>query len=135
MPARGPLVLALLRVVLGVIFVSHGVPKLAGGIGATAGFFGQLGIPLPTLSAWFIALLETLGGLALVVGVLVAPIAILLSIHMLLGILLVHLPSWYVVGPGTGGAEFNAILIAGLLVLVVLGPGAAALGGRPERPV
>lgn len=123
--------LAILRVVVGVIFVAHGAPKLFGGIEATAGFFGQLGIPAATLAAWLIALLESLGGLALIVGFLVSPLAVLLSLHMLTGIVLVHAANgFYVVGPGQGGVEFSLLLIASLLALILAGPGLAAVDAR-----
>jgi len=117
-----------LRLTIGVIFVSHGLPKLLGGVGATGEFFAQLGIPLAGLAAWVVALLETFGGALLIAGTLVTPVAALLSVHMLLGILLVHLSNgWYVVGPGQGGAEFNVLLIAGLVSLIVTGKGSPAL--------
>jgi len=123
--------LAFLRVVVGIIFAAHGVPKLAGGIEATATFFGSLGIPAPTFAAWAIAVLETAGGLLLVVGFLVVPVALLLVIHMTVGIFLVHLPNgFYVIGSGQEGIEFNLLLIAALVALVFAGPGAGALDAR-----
>lgn len=126
--------LAVLRVVLGVIFVAHGWPKLTGGMEMTAGFFGELGIPAPTLVAWAVALLETVGGLALIVGFLVTPASILLSIHMLAGIILVHSKNgFYVVGNGSNGVEFGLLLIASMVALVFAGPGVAALDGRRGR--
>jgi putative oxidoreductase len=123
--------LALLRVVTGIIYIAHGWPKITGGVPATAAFFGQLGIPAPTAAAWFIALLESLGGLALLLGIFVTPVALLLAIHMLTGILLVHSKiGFYVLGPGQGGMEFNLILIAVLLTLVLQGPGSWAIRGQ-----
>ena len=44
--------LAILRVVIGLIFVMHGWPKLAGGIEGTAAFLGSLGVPLSGVVAW-----------------------------------------------------------------------------------
>lgn len=123
--------LAFLRVIVGIVFVAHGVPKLTGGMEGTAAFFGSLGIPAPTLAAWAIALLETGGGILLVVGFLVTPIAILLAVHMAVGIFLVHIPNgFYVIGPGQGGVEFNLLLVAALMALVFAGPGAGALDAR-----
>lgn len=123
--------LAILRIVLGVIFVAHGYPKIAGGVAGTAQFFGQLGIPLAGFFAWVITLLEFFGGIALVIGFLVTPIALLLTFHMLVGIVLVHAPNgFYVIGPGQGGIEFSLLLVAGLLGLVLAGPGMAALDSR-----
>jgi len=126
--------LTVLRIVLGVTFIAHGAPKLFGGLEATAGFFGQLGVPLPTLSAWGIALLEFLGGLGLLAGLLVTPLAIFLSIEMFLGIIFFHAKNgWYVIGGGTNGVEFNVLLIAALLMLILGGPGRAALDSRGRR--
>lgn len=123
--------LAILRIVLGVIFIAHGLPKLTGGIEGTAGFFGQLGIPVPLIAAWFIALLETLGGLMLVVGFFVTPVSLLLAAHMLTGIILVHAANgFYVIGPGQGGIEFNLLLAVCALAMVFCGPGLAALDNR-----
>ena len=123
--------LTILRVVLGVIFIAHGFPNLTGGVQGTAEFFGSLGIPAPLLAAWFITVLESVGGLLLLVGFLVTPIASLLAVHMLVGIVLVHAKNgFYVVGPGTGGIEFNLLLIAGLFAMVLCGPGLAAIDGR-----
>jgi len=123
--------LTILRVVLGVIFVAHGVPKLTGGMEDTAAYFGSLGIPAPLVAAWFVALLETLGGLTLLLGFLVTPASLLLALHMLTGIVLVHAPNgFYVVGAGQGGVEFNLLLIASLLALMFCGPGLAAIDNR-----
>lgn len=123
--------LTILRVVLGVIFLAHGVPKLMGGILGTAEWFGSLGIPAAGVAAWFIALLETFGGLLLVLGWFVTPAALLLAIHMLTGIVLVHSANgFYVVGPGQGGIEFNLLLIAALLATIFCGPGLAAIDNR-----
>ena len=128
--------LALLRVVTGIIFMAHGWPKILGGVPETAAFFGQLGIPAPTAAAWLIALLESLGGLALLLGILVTPFALLLALHMLTGIVLVHSKiGFYVLGPGQGGMEFNLILIAALITLVLQGPGSWALRGRKPATV
>jgi putative oxidoreductase len=123
--------LTILRVVLGVIFIAHGLPKLTGGIEGTAEFLGAVGIPAPIVAAWFIALLETLGGLMLLVGFFVTPVSLLLVIHMMTGIVLVHAPNgFYVIGPGAGGVEFNLLLVASLLVMMFCGAGLAAIDNR-----
>lgn len=138
--ANPPVGLAILRVVIGVVFVAHGAPKLfGGGVEGLAQTLGQLGVPLAAASAWLVTLLEFFGGLALIVGFLVTPIALLLSFHMLMGIVLVHASAgFYVLGSQAqhppGGIEFNLLLIAGLLTLMLAGPGFAALDGRRGRP-
>lgn len=133
-PALGQMIL---RIVLGVIFVAHGAAKMFGdgGPGAAAGFLGSLGVPVPILASWVVTLLEFVGGMFLIVGVFVLPAAILLAIHMLLGIILVHAQSgFFVIGPGAGGVEFNLLLIAGLLSMLLGGPGLAAVDNRSAPP-
>ena len=123
--------LTILRVVLGVIFLAHGVPKLLAGAEGTTVFFGSLGIPAAGFTAWFITLLESAGGALLLLGWLVTPAALLLAIHMFMGIILAHAPNgFYVIGPGQGGIEFNLILIASLLAMIFCGPGLAAIDNR-----
>ncbi len=133
-PALGQMIL---RIMLGVIFVAHGAAKMFGdgGPGAAAGFLGSLGVPVPILASWVVTLLEFVGGMFLIVGLFVLPAAILLAIHLLLGIILVHAQSgFYVIGPGAGGVEFNLLLIAGLLSMLLGGPGLAAVDNRSASP-
>ena len=93
------------------------------------------GVPVPILASWVVTLLEFVGGMFLIVGVFVLPAAILLAIHMLLGIILVHAQSgFFVIGPGAGGVEFNLLLIAGLLSMLLGGPGLAAVDNRSAPP-
>ncbi|MFP3949425.1 MAG: DoxX family protein [Gemmatimonadota bacterium] len=120
--------LLILRVSVGLIFLTHGWPKLMNGASETAEFFGQLGIPAPGVSAWFITLLEFAGGLALVLGAFVSILSVLFILHMTAGIFLVHLANgWYVIGPGQGGSEFNVLLIASLLLFILAGSGRPAV--------
>lgn len=139
MRADGPnpgLGLAGLRVVVGVTFVAHGAPRLfRGGVGELAATLAEVGLPLPEATAWVVSLLEFGGGVALVVGLLVTPVALALGVHMLAGVVLVHAPAgWYVVGPlaqhPPGGVELNVVLLAALFALVLAGPGSASLDAR-----
>lgn len=66
---RVSLGLAILRVVVGIVFVYHGYDKLfTSGIAGTTGFFTQIGAPLPGLAAPLVAVLEFAGGIALILG-------------------------------------------------------------------
>lgn len=55
------------RVLLAAIFLLSGFGKLTA-IAGTAGYFGSLGLPLPTVTAIVVGLIELLGGLAILVG-------------------------------------------------------------------
>jgi putative oxidoreductase len=134
--------LTLLRVVTGLIFFMHGQQKLFEmGIGGVTGFFGSLGIPAPQLAAVVVSLVETVGGLALILGVLTRVAGVLLTADMLVAMLLVHRPHGFFAGDG--GVELVLMLGAAALTLAMTGPGALALdrvlpierrlqvGGRP----
>lgn len=122
--------LAILRIVLGVIFVAHGWPKI-GSMEGTAAFLGGVGIPAPMIAAWVVTILELGGGILLLAGFLVTPVALLLTAHMFLGIVTVHAAKgFYVIFLGTAGIEFNLLLAASLMMLVFGGPGLAALDSR-----
>jgi putative oxidoreductase len=126
--------LAILRIVLGVIFIAHGAPSVFGGMESTTEFMRSLGVPLPLVIAWAISLLEFLGGISLIVGFLVTPVALLLIVQMMLGIVLVQAArGFYVIGPNAnGGIEFSLLLAASLLMLVFGGPGLAAMDARKQ---
>ncbi|MCL7971810.1 MAG: DoxX family protein [marine benthic group bacterium] len=124
--------LTILRVVLGVIFIAHGAPSIFGGMEGTIALLESQGIPAPTVTAWFISLLGFVGGMCLIAGFLVTPVALLLVVYMMLGIILVHAArGFYVLGPNAnGGIEYNLLLAASLLMLVFGGPGLAAMDSR-----
>ena len=132
--------LAILRIVLGIIFVYHGADKLFGGIVDTTGFFGMVGIPFPALMAWLVGLVEFGGGLALILGFFARIGALLLVPVMLVAIATVHLGNGFanvnIVGMGESGPifglpgwEYNFALLGGLLAVAFGGPGRWALRG------
>src|SRR5712692_10875396 len=76
--------LAVLRVILGVVFLMHGGQKLfIWGFHGVAGFLGGLGIPFPAFSGVVLTVVELLGGAALVLGLLTRWAALLLAVDML----------------------------------------------------
>src|SRR5687768_8377034 len=78
--------LLILRVGIAAVMIAHGLPKLRG-IQGVAGFFKQLGIPLPLASAWLVALLETVGSALLILGLGTRILALGFAIDMLVAIL------------------------------------------------
>lgn len=136
---RTELAIALVRAMVGLIYLMHGGQKLFQiGIPGVAGFFGQIGIPLPLVAATVVSVLETAGGLALIVGLLTRPIAALLAIDALTAILVYHLPKGFFAE--AGGYELVLMLLAGLVALILAGPGVLALDRlvtwhRPSAPV
>ncbi|MGA4994615.1 DoxX family protein [Nonomuraea bangladeshensis] len=115
------------RVVTGVIFVAHGLQKWQGGLGATTQMFGGMGIPLPGAAAGFATVVETVGGVFLILGLLVRPVALLLLIDMIGAIVFVHGNRGVLVGEG--GWELAGALGALCLLFLALGGGRIGLDG------
>ena len=104
-----------IRIVAGITFVAHGLPKFEN-IAGTQGFFGSIGLP-PEL-ALPVGLLEVIGGIFLLVGVVTRISAALFIIDMIGAIVLVRLPDGFV-----GGFELESLLIAISVSLLITGPG------------
>lgn len=122
---------AILRVVVGVVFLVHGVQKLfIIGVPGVANFLGNLGIPFPTLSAIVVSGVEFLGGLALVLGLFARWAAGPLAIDMAVALFTVHLRGGFFVPEGF---EFVLTLFASCLALVCLGSGAPSFDAARAR--
>ena len=124
-PVTAPYAALLLRVTLGIVFITHGLFKvLVLTLSDTAAFFAAQGFPGWTAYPVFAA--EVVGGAALVAGFYTRVVAIAL-LPVLLGAFTVHWPNGWYFGNPQGGWEYIAFLLAALLVQAGLGDGALAL--------
>jgi putative oxidoreductase len=123
------------RLGLGIVFFAHGAQKTFGwfggrGLSATIAGFRQMNIP--PAAATLAALVECLGGLALIVGFLARPAALGLIVVMLVAIVKVHARHGFFINfaqtPGKGhGFEFNLALIVMALSILIGGAGALSI--------
>lgn len=122
------LTMAVARIILGVIFVVHGVDRFFGlGLDATEALFTASGMPQPHLAVVLVGALELGGGLLLVIGLL-TPIAAssLLLLTLWVGWFL-HASEGLLMR--TGGLELPLALAVGLLLVAVFGGGRYSLDG------
>lgn len=112
------LALLLLRIGVGLIFIVSGWGKLAG-IEGVQSFFGNIGIPLPSVMAWVVALVEFLGGIMVLTGYKIQIPAILLAIVMLVAIFTVKLGGDNVFS----GMRLELMLLLTSLSLSMMGSG------------
>jgi putative oxidoreductase len=104
-----------IRIMAGIVFIAHGIPKfydISGGYG----FFQSINLP-PELFLP-IALLEVIGGLAILFGILTRIASSLFIIEMIGAIVTAKLSRGFI-----GGYEFELLLISICISLVIMGPG------------
>ncbi|WP_346355505.1 DoxX family protein [Azotosporobacter soli] len=118
----------LIRLALGSIFLAHGLQKISGFEGIVQ-WFASIGLP-PAL-AYAVTAIETLGGAGLLFGVLVRLSALGIAGVIVGAILSVKLSKGFI-----GGYEFDLLILAAALALVLSGSDKFALGnlfGRSSR--
>ncbi len=124
---------AVLRLVVGVVFVAHGAQKLfgiwgGGGLPGTTAGFAQLGLEPAYPLALIAGVVEFCGGLLLLLGAFTLIASILLTVQMLVAIWTVHLANGFFVS--ANGFEFNFLLIGALVCLMLTGAGALSVESR-----
>jgi putative oxidoreductase len=122
--------LGLLRIVVGGLFMGHGLQKLTGwfeghGLRATGESFEAMGLRPGKAHATAAGLSETAGGALLAAGLFTPLGASLLSGTMITAIRKVHAPN----GPwaAKGGYEYNLVMLAVVFAITDVGPGRLSL--------
>ena len=113
------------RVVLGGLLIAHGLDKFDTGVDAVGDQFDMWGVPLPDLSAWFVTIFEVVGGIALILGLATRIAAIVMTLILIGAIIFAKFDAGLI-----GGYETDLAYIAGLVAIIVLGPGALSVDER-----
>ena len=117
-----PLGLLVLRLSLGLVFFTHGYPKLAHSGAGMQGFFIQHG--LPGYFVFVSGVLEVFGGILLALGLFTRGAALLLAIEMGVAIWKVHSSGGYL---AVHNYEFPLAMLAGSFALATVGAGLVSL--------
>ncbi|WP_231458501.1 MULTISPECIES: DoxX family protein [unclassified Pedobacter] len=114
--------LLLLRIGIGIMFIVHGFPKLAGGPQGWESLGGSMKVIginfMPVFWGFMAAVTETFGGFLLIVGLFYRPACILLVFTMIIAAL-VHFGK----GDGLGGASHAIEMAIVFFSLIFIGPG------------
>ncbi|MEI4770967.1 DoxX family protein [Psychrobacillus sp. FJAT-51614] len=111
----------MLRVILGISFFVHGLVKFQGGIENTVGWFDSIGIP--GVLAYVVALIEMVGGFALIIGLGTRIVSALISLVMIGAIFTAKLSVGFLGDGQTPGAgyELDLAFLAIALFLAING--------------
>lgn len=114
-----------LRIVVGLVFMMHGGQKLfVFGLGGTADIMGKLGLPLPSVAAAIVIIVELVGGLAIVFGAFTRLAGALLAFEMVVAIVVAR---WHGGFFAPYGYEFEFTLLGACLTFALNGAGQISL--------
>ena len=118
-----------LRVVLGVLILLHGISKLPGPPEFIVGMLGKVG--LPPMLAWLVYVGEILAPVLLILGVWTRAAAWVVVVNMVVAVALVHVPQLLQMGKQGGYAlELQAMYLFTAVAVAMLGAGRYSIGGR-----
>ncbi len=112
--------LLVLRFVLGLILVYHGLPKIKS-LNQTKENFKNMGLRLASFWAVLVSFLEFFGGLLLIFGLLTQIIALLVFLQFLFIVFFLKRKAKF------DEKEFDLLILASALALIVLGGGVYSL--------
>ncbi|MCL6640293.1 MAG: DoxX family protein [Candidatus Rokubacteria bacterium] len=118
-----------LRLGLGLFFLAWGLGKLTD-LTATGELMAAAGFTPGAFWAALAGLLELVGGIGLLAGVLTRWVALSLAVERLIALLVVHVFAPAAWAPTMGGPAFPLIVVAALVSLAMMGPQALALDTR-----
>ncbi len=115
------------RIFLSILFILAGYGKLTA-IAGTAGYFGSIGLPMPTVTAVIVGLIEFVGGLAILVGFQTRIAAVVVGLFTIGATLVAHMD--FSEGMNFLMAQKNLAIAGGLLLLGLHGAGSLSIDAK-----
>lgn len=126
-PQSNGLATLVARVFLSILFILAGFSKLTA-ISGTAGYFAGLGLPVPTVTAVLVGLVEFLGGLAILVGFQTRIAAAIVALFTIGATLVAHMN--FAEGMNALMAQKNLAIAGGLILLALQGAGSISIDAK-----
>lgn len=126
-PQSNGLATLVARVFLSVLFILAGFSKLTA-ISGTAGYFAGLGLPVPTVTAVLVGLVEFVGGLAILVGFQTRIAAAIVALFTIGATLVAHMN--FAEGMNALMAQKNLAIAGGLILLALQGAGSISIDAK-----
>jgi putative oxidoreductase len=121
-----------LRVLLSVLILFHGVSKLIGGVGFITGMLAKAG--LPGALGYLVYIGEVIAPLLVLFGVFTRIAALVVVVNMIVALLLVHTSQFFTLNDTGGWAlELQAMYLGAAVVIALLGAGRYSIGGASGR--
>ena len=132
LPHQNDLAKLLLRAVLAILILMHGVAKLIGGPGFVTGMLVKIG--LPPAFGYLVYVGEVIAPLLILLGIWTRPAALVVAINMIVAVLLVHTAQFFTRSPTGGWAlELQAMFFVAAVVVALQGAGRYSLGGADGK--
>jgi putative oxidoreductase len=131
-PATGDAGRLVLRVVLAILLLFHGVSKVIGGVGFVTGMLAKVGLPAGL--GYLVYIGEVVAPALILVGLFTRAAALIVVVNMIVALLLVHTGQFFSLSETGGWAlELQGMYLGGAVALALLGAGRYSIGGAGGR--
>jgi putative oxidoreductase len=121
-----------LRIILAVLLLFHGVSKLMGGVGFITGMLEKAG--LPGVFGYLVYIGEVVAPLMILFGIFTRAAALVVVINMVVALLLVHTSQFFTLNDTGGWAlELQGMYLGSAIAVALLGAGRYSIGGTAGR--
>ncbi|CAM3405991.1 Thiosulfate dehydrogenase [quinone] large subunit [Bordetella sputigena] len=122
----------ILRLVLGILILLHGISKMTHGVGAIVGMVQAHG--WPAFTAYFVYVGEVIAPILIIAGIFTRLGALLIAINMLVAFSLVHTAQLFQLnGQGGWQLELQGMYLFTAIAIALMGAGRFSVGGAGGR--